>query len=66
MCNRTSELSLRDPRNDEQGRFAPFARQGTGREVAYAAPFLISNKSSYVNAHTPFLDAGHMAGIVRT
>ena len=44
----------------------PFGRQGTGWEVAYAALFLISNKSSYVNAHTLFLDAGHMAGIVRT
>jgi NAD(P)-dependent dehydrogenase (short-subunit alcohol dehydrogenase family) len=44
----------------------PFGRQGTGWEVAYAALFLISNESSYVNAHTLFLDAGHMAGIVRT
>lgn len=44
----------------------PFGRQGTGWEVAYAALFLISNESSYVNAHTLFLDAGHMAGIVRS
>jgi NAD(P)-dependent dehydrogenase (short-subunit alcohol dehydrogenase family) len=44
----------------------PFGRQGTGWEVAYAALFLISNESSYVNAHTLFLDAGHLAGIVRT
>ena len=29
----------------------PFGRQGTGWEVAYAALLLISNKSSYVNAH---------------
>jgi NAD(P)-dependent dehydrogenase (short-subunit alcohol dehydrogenase family) len=43
----------------------PFGRQGTGWEVAYAALFLISNESSYVNAHTLFLDAGHMAGIAR-
>jgi NAD(P)-dependent dehydrogenase (short-subunit alcohol dehydrogenase family) len=43
----------------------PFGRQGTGWEVAYAELFLISNESSYVNAHTLFLDAGHMAGIVR-
>ena len=41
-------------------------RQGAGWEVAYAALFLISNESSYVNAHTLFLDAGHMAGIVRS
>jgi NAD(P)-dependent dehydrogenase (short-subunit alcohol dehydrogenase family) len=38
----------------------PFGRQGTGWEVAYAALFLISNKSSYVDAHTLFLDAGRM------
>jgi NAD(P)-dependent dehydrogenase (short-subunit alcohol dehydrogenase family) len=44
----------------------PFGRQGTGWEVAYAALFLISNESSYVNAHTLFLDAGHMGGIVRS
>jgi NAD(P)-dependent dehydrogenase (short-subunit alcohol dehydrogenase family) len=36
----------------------PFGRQATGREVAYTALFLISNESSYVNAHTLFLDAG--------
>jgi hypothetical protein len=44
----------------------PFGRQGTGWEVTYAALFLNSNGSSYVNAHTLFLDAGHMAGIVRS
>ena len=44
----------------------PFGRQGTGWEMAYAALFLISNESSYVNAHTLFLDAGHMGGIVRS
>jgi hypothetical protein len=38
-----------------------FGRQGTGWEVAYAALFLISNESCYVNAHTLFLDAGHRA-----
>jgi NAD(P)-dependent dehydrogenase (short-subunit alcohol dehydrogenase family) len=44
----------------------PFGRQGTGWEVAFAALFLISNESSYVNVHTLFLDAGHMGGIVRS
>ena len=44
----------------------PFGRQGTGWEVAYTALFLISNKSSYVNAHTLFLDGGHLGGIVRS
>jgi NAD(P)-dependent dehydrogenase (short-subunit alcohol dehydrogenase family) len=43
----------------------PFGRQATGWEVAYAALFLISNESSYVNAHTLFVDGGHMGGIVR-
>jgi NAD(P)-dependent dehydrogenase (short-subunit alcohol dehydrogenase family) len=44
----------------------PFGRQGTRWEVAYAALFLISDESSYVNVHTLFLDAGHMGGIVRS
>jgi 2,4-dienoyl-CoA reductase-like NADH-dependent reductase (Old Yellow Enzyme family) len=43
----------------------PFDRQGTGREIAYTALLLISNESSYVNARTLPLDAGHLAGIVR-
>jgi NAD(P)-dependent dehydrogenase (short-subunit alcohol dehydrogenase family) len=43
----------------------PFGRQGTGWEVAYAALFLISNESSYVNTHTLFLNGGHLGGIVR-
>ena len=43
----------------------PFGRQGTAWEVAYAALFLISNESSYVNAHTLFLDGGHLGGVVR-
>jgi hypothetical protein len=45
---------------------ARFGRQGTGWEVAYAALFLISNESSYVNAHTRFVDADPMAVIVRS
>ena len=53
-------------RRSDRALTVPFGRQGTGWEVAYAALFLISNESSYVNAHTLFLDAGHMAGIVRT
>jgi NAD(P)-dependent dehydrogenase (short-subunit alcohol dehydrogenase family) len=36
----------------------PFGRHGTGRQVAYAALFLISNGSSYVDAHTLCLDGG--------
>jgi NAD(P)-dependent dehydrogenase (short-subunit alcohol dehydrogenase family) len=43
----------------------PFNRQGAGREMAHAALFLISNESSYVNAHTLFFDGGHPGGIVR-
>jgi NAD(P)-dependent dehydrogenase (short-subunit alcohol dehydrogenase family) len=52
-------------RRSDRAATGPFARQGTGWKVAYAVLFLISNESSYVNAHTLFLDAGHMAGIVR-
>jgi NAD(P)-dependent dehydrogenase (short-subunit alcohol dehydrogenase family) len=52
-------------RRPDRALAVPFGRQGTGWEVAYAALFLISNESSYVNAHTLFLDGGHMAGIVR-
>ena len=52
-------------RRSDRAVTVPFGRQGTGWEVGYAALFLISNESSYVNAHTLFLDGGHMAGIVR-
>ena len=52
-------------RRSDRALSVPFGRQGTGWEVAYAALFLISNESSYVNAHALFLDAGHMAGVVR-
>jgi NAD(P)-dependent dehydrogenase (short-subunit alcohol dehydrogenase family) len=52
-------------RRSDRALTVPFGRQGTGWEVAYVALFLISNESSYVNAHTLFLDGGHMAGIVR-
>ncbi|WP_200914658.1 SDR family NAD(P)-dependent oxidoreductase [Bradyrhizobium viridifuturi] len=52
-------------RRSDRAVTVPFGRQGTGWEVAYSALFLISNESSYVNAHTLFLDAGHMGGIVR-
>ena len=52
-------------RRSDRALTVPFGRQGTGWEVAYAALFLISNESSYVNAHTLFLDGGHLAGIQR-
>lgn len=41
----------------------PFGRQGTGWEVAYAALFLMSHESSYVNAHALVVDGGLAAGI---
>jgi hypothetical protein len=44
----------------------PFDRNGGDREVAHAALLLISNESSYFNAPTRFLDAGHMADIARS
>jgi hypothetical protein len=53
-------------RRSDRAVTVPFGRQGAGWEVVYAALFLISNESSCVNAHTLFLDAGHMAGMVRS
>ena len=47
-------------RRSDRALTVPFGRQGTGWEVAYAALFLISNESSYVNGHTLFLDGGHL------
>jgi NAD(P)-dependent dehydrogenase (short-subunit alcohol dehydrogenase family) len=43
----------------------PSGLQDTGWKVAYAALFLISNESSYVDAPTRLLDGGRLAGIVR-
>ena len=43
----------------------PFGRQATGWEVGYAGLFLLSNESSYVNAHVLAVDGGHMIGIAR-
>jgi hypothetical protein len=67
MCNCTSG-NPRIPGSREACHRAvtvQFGRQGTGWEIAYAALFLISNESSYINAHMLFLDAGHGAGTVR-
>ena len=36
----------------------PFGRQATAWEVAYAAVWLLSAESSYVNAHPLILDGG--------
>lgn len=44
----------------------PFGRQGTGWEVAYAALFLLSNESSYVNGECLMVDGGLGVGIART
>lgn len=41
----------------------PFGRQGTGWEVAYATLFLMSNESSYVNAHALVVDGGLAGGV---
>jgi NAD(P)-dependent dehydrogenase (short-subunit alcohol dehydrogenase family) len=43
----------------------PFTRQGTAWEVAYAALFLISTESSYVNAHELVVDGGLISGVAR-
>lgn len=43
----------------------PFGRQGTAWEVAYACLFLISNESSYVNAHALQVDGGLATGVTQ-
>ena len=52
-------------RRSERPLTLPSGCQGTGWEAACAALFLISNESSYVNAHTLFLDGSHLGAIVR-
>ncbi len=52
-------------RRSDRAVTVPFGRQGTGWEVGYAAVFLMSHESSYVNAHTLFVDGGHLSGIHR-
>jgi NAD(P)-dependent dehydrogenase (short-subunit alcohol dehydrogenase family) len=52
-------------RSDRLSMPLPFARQGTGWEVAHAALFLVSNESSYVNAHALVVDGGLTGGISR-
>ncbi|MGO4394304.1 SDR family NAD(P)-dependent oxidoreductase [Variovorax sp. M-6] len=57
----------RDATRRRPGRAAavPFGRQGTGWEVAYTCLFLISNESSYVNAHALMVDGGLGVGVAR-
>lgn len=52
-------------RRPERGTQVPFGRQGTAWEIAYAALFLISHESSYVNAQSLVVDGGHTLGIIR-
>jgi NAD(P)-dependent dehydrogenase (short-subunit alcohol dehydrogenase family) len=52
-------------RHSDRAVAGPFGCQSIGWKPVYAALFLISNESSYVNAHALFLDAGHMTGIMR-
>jgi NAD(P)-dependent dehydrogenase (short-subunit alcohol dehydrogenase family) len=51
-------------RRPDRAASVPFGRQGTGWEVAYAVLFLLSHESSYVNAHTLFVDGGHGRQVV--
>lgn len=53
-------------RRPSRAAVVPFGRQGTGWEVAYAALFLLSNESSYVNGHALLVDGGLGVGIART
>ena len=50
------EASRRNPART--ARSLPFGRQATAWEVAYAAIWLLSGESSYVNAHPLILDGG--------
>jgi NAD(P)-dependent dehydrogenase (short-subunit alcohol dehydrogenase family) len=43
----------------------PWGRQGTGWEVAYAALFLLSHESTYVNGHALLMDGGLSIGVAR-
>jgi hypothetical protein len=43
----------------------PFGCPRAGQQIAYAALFPISNKSSYINVPTLFIEAGHMTAIAR-
>ena len=52
-------------RRPDRALAVPFGRQGTGWEVAYACLFLISNESSYVNAHALLVDGGLGVGVMR-
>ncbi len=53
------EASSRNPART--ARRLPFGRQATAWEVAYAAVWLLSSESSYVNAHPLLLDGGALS-----
>jgi NAD(P)-dependent dehydrogenase (short-subunit alcohol dehydrogenase family) len=53
------EASSRNPART--ARRLPYDRQATAWEVAYATIWLLSNESSYVNAHPLLLDGGAMS-----
>jgi NAD(P)-dependent dehydrogenase (short-subunit alcohol dehydrogenase family) len=53
------EASRRNPART--ARRLPFGRQATAWEVAYAAVWLLSGESSYVNAHPLLLDGGALS-----
>jgi len=53
------EASSRNPART--ARQLPFGRQATAWEVAYAAIWLLSGESSYVNAHPLLLDGGALS-----
>lgn len=53
-------------RRPARAAMVPFGRQGTGWEVAYAALFLVSHESSYVNGHALLVDGGLGVGIARS
>jgi hypothetical protein len=58
-------LKLRERRFASNRALTITFRRGASREIAYAALLLISNESSFVNAHALPVEASHMAGILR-
>lgn len=69
-CNSVLPGVIDTPLGRDEGRrrvdrstVTPFCRQGTAWEVAYACLFLISDESSYVNAHALHVDGGLAYGL---
>jgi NAD(P)-dependent dehydrogenase (short-subunit alcohol dehydrogenase family) len=69
-CNCVVAGPMDTPMGRDEGRKRPnraasvaFGRQGTGWEVAYAALFMLSRESSYINAQCLVVDGGQFYGV---